>query len=538
LRKVAAAALAVPVIGLLYLTLLLRRSIVARGVLAVGMAGVVAVGAIGFSRPAETTATPPSVPVPLTEAAFTTDLSGGQDPDAPITIAFSTPMDETSVAAHLDVDPPTPVALSWDESRTTLTVRPTEAWDPSRFHTVTVEAGALAETGRPLSTPVRAAFLTRAPTGATLVATEAYGDRVRTTTAFDLSFDHQVDLATLRGALITQPAIDGTFERLGRRTGESWRFTPAEPLALDTVYTVALAAKVRDADGARLADAVTLDVRTVAAPTVVRFRPRNGTASIAWDQTLSVRFSEPMDRSATAAAFSATAGGTAVTGAVSWAENDTVLVLNPTANFGYSQKVEMTVSAEARSAAGVVLAAPVTASFTTAARPAPPKPRTVAIPTGGGAIGSSGWAAVETYYLNLMNCTRTGGWVTSSGDCSSPGGRNVAPLVMDAGIRDRVARPYAKMLAERNLCSHFIGGNPGNRLRAAGYTSYRWGENLGCRSGNPFSAVLGSHLFFQSEHTYNGGHWVNLMNPAYDRAGIGVWVSGGRVRLVVDLYHP
>jgi hypothetical protein len=28
------------------------------------------------------------------------------------------------------------------------------------------------------------------------------------------------------------------------------------------------------------------------------------------------------------------------------------------------------------------------------------------------------------------------------------------------------------------------------------------------------------------------------MNSAYDRAGIGVWVSGGRVRLVVDFYHP
>ena len=52
------------------------------------------------------------------------------------------------------------------------------------------------------------------------------------------------------------------------------------------------------------------------------------------------------------------------------------------------------------------------------------------------------------------------------------------------------------------------------------------------------AAVLGSHLFFQSEKSYNGGHYVNLMNAKYDRVGIGVWVSGGRVRLVVDFYHP
>ena len=29
-----------------------------------------------------------------------------------------------------------------------------------------------------------------------------------------------------------------------------------------------------------------------------------------------------------------------------------------------------------------------------------------------------------------------------------------------------------------------------------------------------------------------------MMNAAYDRVGIGVWVSGGRVRLVIDFYHP
>ena len=74
-------------------------------------------------------------------------------------------------------------------------------------------------------------------------------------------------------------------------------------------------------------------------------------------------------------------------------------------------------------------------------------------------------------------------------------------------------------------CSHFMGGNPGDRLRHAGYKNYTWAENLGCRSGNPKSAVLGSHLFFQAEKPSNGGHYVNLMNAKYDRVGIGVWVS-------------
>jgi uncharacterized protein YkwD len=130
--------------------------------------------------------------------------------------------------------------------------------------------------------------------------------------------------------------------------------------------------------------------------------------------------------------------------------------------------------------------------------------------------------------------------VTTAGLCSSPGGRAVAALKLDAGISANVARPYAKLLARRNLCSHFANGGPDDRLRKAGYTSYNWAENLGCRSGNPFSAVLGSHLYFQAERAWSpvGGHYRNLMNAKYDRAGIGVWVYGGRVRLVVDFYHP
>jgi uncharacterized protein YkwD len=143
---------------------------------------------------------------------------------------------------------------------------------------------------------------------------------------------------------------------------------------------------------------------------------------------------------------------------------------------------------------------------------------------------------VEEYYLALMNCTRTGGWVTSSGACSSPGGRDVAALRLNRAISSSVARPYARLLATRNLCSHFVGGSPGDRLRAAGFGGYNWAENIGCRGGNAYGAVLGTHLFYQSERPYNGGHYRNLMNPSFRQVGIGVWVSGGRVRLVVDFY--
>jgi uncharacterized protein YkwD len=159
--------------------------------------------------------------------------------------------------------------------------------------------------------------------------------------------------------------------------------------------------------------------------------------------------------------------------------------------------------------------------------------------SGGSALGGGAWAAAESYYLRLMNCTRTGGWVSSSGACDSPGGRDVAPLVIDQGISDRVSRPYARYLATTGICSHFADGNPGTRLSREGYTSYVWAENISCPLDmEPMALMVYTQQFFQNEKSYNGGHYVNLMNAAYDRVGIGVWVANGRAEVVIDFYHP
>lgn len=152
------------------------------------------------------------------------------------------------------------------------------------------------------------------------------------------------------------------------------------------------------------------------------------------------------------------------------------------------------------------------------------------------------WSGSELYYLSLVNCTRTGGWVLNDGTCRGYGsGRYsayVAPLRLSAGISDRVARPYAKYLADTNQCSHFLRGNPGDRLRRAGYNGYSWGENIGCRSGYRWvqTAVLASHLAFQAEKSSNGGHWRNIKNYKFKWVGIGIWKTSGRVRLVTDFY--
>jgi uncharacterized protein YkwD len=543
LHKAAVALMAVPILVAVYLGALVRRSILARVGLAFGVALVLGIGVISAGQPSTTIANPPTTIVPLTEAAFTTTFATDRGVTEPVTIEFTTPMDRVSVAAAVRVEPTTPVALAWDATDTVLTIAPKVRWAPGSLHTVTVEAGALAQSGQPLARPARAAFLTRNATTGSAVATLPVGLRVSIGTAFLVKFARPVDQTTVEAAIRLEPPTPGVVQASNPADGPiRYTFVPAAPLRPNVEYRLVVSG-VRDLDGIGL-DTFALAVRTTTAPAVVRFRPRADTKDIARDAAISVRFTESMERRSTARAFSVSVSGAPIAGKIRWAESDTVLVFTPTAQLPYGTTVSMDVTEAARSVAGVTPAAPSHGVFQTVAKPVPapaaakatkPKP-----PVGGATtpVGGGSWASVETYYLGLMNCTRTGGWVTSTGHCSSPGGRAVAPLKLDKGISSRVSRPYAKKLAVGNDCSHFIGGNPGDRLRRAGYTSYRWAENLGCRSGAAKAAVLGSHLFFQSERSYNGGHYVNMMNAKYDRVGIGVWVYGGRVRLVVDFYHP
>jgi uncharacterized protein YkwD len=541
LRKYAVALLAVPILAIIYAGAVLRRSSFARAGAAIALGAVVAASLIAVVRPSPTEATAPTAIVPLTQAAFRTLVTTGVELDAAQTIQFSTPMDRESVAASIAVDPPTPVALHWDPTGTLLSIGPAGHWQVGRFHTITVEPGALALTGRPLTTPARASFLTRSAATAALTATAETGTRVGVGTTFTVSFDRAVDLASVRAGLRLDPAATGTITSDTTLDGlPRFTFTPDAPLAADTTYRLVVDG-VRDDDGIPV-EAAALEVQTAVAPEVVRFRPRDDTKKVDRGATVSVRFTTAMDHATTKAAFSLTADGKAVAGKLSWAEGSTVLVFDPTKKLPYHAKVVVTVGAGATSRDGSPITAAATGRFTTETKPKPKattRPRSSGGSTSsGGSVGSGSWGAVERYYLGLMNCTRQGGWVDSGGHCDSPGGRSVAALKLSSGISTKVSRPYAKLLATRNLCSHFVGGNPGDRLRRAGYTSYRWAENLGCRSGNPYDAVLASHRYFQSEKSYSGGHYVNLMNAKYDRVGIGVWVSHGRVRLVIDFYHP
>lgn len=153
------------------------------------------------------------------------------------------------------------------------------------------------------------------------------------------------------------------------------------------------------------------------------------------------------------------------------------------------------------------------------------------------------WKA-EKYALSLLNCTRTGGWVTPEGTCDGRGsGAHSAllpPLKRSKGLSKKVAFPWARALTAAEACAHSLPGKPPlpKRFSNKGYRHHYIGENIGCGWGGASAkqVVLSTHLAMQAEKSYNGGHWQNMKNAGYKSVGIGVAKRNGRTTVVYDFY--
>ena len=475
-------------------------------------------------------------------------------------------MDPASVEGAVSVEPAADVTLSWSDDGRRLSVEPVTSWRPATLYTVTVGTGAQDRDGRALGSPLRAGFLTRDLTTARLVVTDKLSSGVALDSAVVISFDRPVPIAGVVRAFRVMPNVPGQLlvatdgpDGSDPTVADNFVWEPSETLAGDTRYTVDLADGVVDEDGSPVAEVERLAFTTTTSPSVVRFRPRAGTEDVGRGVPVSVRFTaadgsrlhrrrvqrggqrpegrrlgrlgrgrhRPRVRSEAAVPLRGHRGPAGVDGCARGRRG----APRPRPRGALPRGLEAQADAEARGDVPLRLRGQHAEAAARSRRPRRwPRPP------------SGSWVAAEKYLLTLLNCTRGGGWVLADGSCSSPGGSGIAPLKYHAGVSNQVARPYAKKLATAGVCSHFYGGtDPGDRLRAAGYTGYQWAENIGCRYfHDPRDAAVSLVRFFQSEKYWSpvGGHYVNMMNRKYTHAGIGLWISGGNLNFVVDFYTP
>jgi murein DD-endopeptidase MepM/ murein hydrolase activator NlpD len=177
----------------------------------------------------------------------------------------------------------------------------------------------------------------------------------------DLDFRPVVLTTTMTGSSPVAAGSVGSVD--GDRGGSDEPGAADEPAAADEPdYGLPLSREV-------------LEQATVA-PSVVRFRPRDGWTDVERDAWLSVRFTMPMHRRSTAAAFHAVVDGKEIDGRTWWAEGDTVFVLDPRDPLPAGATVRLRVDDDATSSAGIALETPSAATFTTV-KPAPQPTRSV-----------------------------------------------------------------------------------------------------------------------------------------------------------------
>ena len=463
--------------------------------------------------------------------------------DVPFTVQFTKPMNESTVAAAFSITPARNVRFEWDATGQVLSLAPDPYWQPHTDYTVDISGSATDQEGLGLTTPVHASFQSGEPTGGQISVTRMVGDRASPSTAIQITFTRPVKLATVMMRLGISPQTPATItgDDPTDLASQVFTMTPKAALLTNTTYQITFGDGATDSAGATLLPVAPVTVTTLEAPAVVKITPQAGSVVHDTHQPISVQFSVPMDQKATAAALSVTVGGRAVAGSTHWTDDGLTLIFNSRYAFYLGSRVTVAVNKTARSTGGLTMPAAASAVFSVIAASAARGGGGAKIPwLGGEASASRPYHASEVYYMSLMNCTRTGGWVTSGGNCSTVTQHTLpahSAMSFNDGIADGAARPYAKALADAGVLTHTYGGTTVHqRLAAVGYGGPSWGENIASPSNSGAGGMVSVETYFQAESWCRCGHYANIMNSYFHEAGVGVWVTGGNVRVVADFY--
>jgi Bacterial Ig-like domain len=543
LRKIAAQALAVAVRRFATVTFRPRRAALLPVASAAGAVALVVAGLL-VGLPARPVAgqTIPTFAA-LAPQANAQRAGSGLPLDVPFEVQFTKPMSEGTVASALTVTPAIDFRLEWDATGQVLSVAPIPFWQPYTQYTVDITSAATDAEGLSLATPVHESFQSGSPTAGQISATRMVGGRASPSTAFQLTFTRPVKLATVLLRLGISPQVD--FSIVGDDPTDAasrvFTLTPRKPLATNMTYLVSMSDGGTDAAGAPLRPVEPFEVITLQAPAAT-FTPQNGSITYDTNQLIAIKFSVPMDEKSATAALAVQENGRTISGSTYWSDDAMTLTFNARYSFYVGAHISVRVGTSARSADGLNLAAVAADDFTVST----PRARVIVYTshpitwTGGIASSTAPYHGSELYYLSLMNCTRTGGWVTSAGDCSSQTHHTLparSALSFSTGIANNVSRPYAKALADRNVLTHTLDGTTAHsRLCAAGYCGYSWGENIASPSNAGQGGMISVEIYFQNEYYCRCAHYYNIMDPYFSTAGVGIWVTGGAVRVVIDFY--
>ena len=385
----------------------------------------------------------PLAGAPYTVAAFRTaisppavlevsprDQARGVSGGVLVTVKFTSAMDPTSISpatvALADASgTPVPALVGLDETRTLATLQPLALLAPATPYTVNVTTGAVDYSEVPLSNPFVSAFTTAAGPTVVAVSPPPAATGVSTAAALTATFSAPVANLTPATFTLTSAATGEAIPAAVSLSGATATLTPAAPLDAAAVYSADLASSITDGAANRLTP-LRWTFRTRSdAPRLLSLalshaggspRPLDVTGASALpavpstDDAVVATFDRAMDPASAAAASVTDPAGNSVpsTTTVVGAAVTTTISALPLDRTTFA----WTLGASAKSAAGVALAAPVTAAFTTAG---PPRAFTIPAAFARAVPPSSGLFAVFDRPMSPPKAGDVTLWASSSG---------------------------------------------------------------------------------------------------------------------------
>lgn len=314
--------------------------------------------ASGRSEEVFTTPFTPDTTDPGLSSTTPSDGATGQAVDVGIVIVFTEPMDVGTVA--VGITPATALGEpQWNETATQVLFAPPDGLQPETVYTVTIAGADVAGNALPASTDFTFTTVGEPPTVQSSTPSNG-ATGVPSTAAIELVFSEPMDKASVQAAFSATPAVTCSWSWLGGDTLATCNH--ATPLATSTPYTVTLATGAQDAAGTNLAAAFHFSFTTAAAPdttkpTVASTSPANTAQGAARTVSISVTFSEAVDKGSAQAAFQVLAPSGHNTGVFTWSADGLTMTFNPDTDFAYGDNVSCRVSTAVKDLAGNYMAA-------------------------------------------------------------------------------------------------------------------------------------------------------------------------------------
>jgi len=497
--------------------------------------------AVGFAFPTAPIIQAGLLTAPRQGSILPANVGIGVSSTDPVFLEFPGPMDQAAVHSGLGLAPATEVTFLWSADSSTLALVPKAHWATDQRYAIHLPAGTAMADGGALTADWRASFTTQtaprvvsldvdgvtgtptadtpvviqqvmASTGYPEAALSAASDDVAADTsaasAIGLTFSAAMDRAQTEEAFQITPAVSGTFEW----RGTTLRFAPDQRLALGVRYAISVAG-ARDADGNRVGGDTSFSFTTRPGAQALTVDPAIGASGIS-GQTVTIGFSQPMDRAATAAAFvlADTVTDQQVAGQFAWSADSRTLTFTAGEALAAGRMYAARLDAGARDADGNPVG--IAWQFTTAgaARSFTPAP------------AASATSDMVQYALNQLNAARAT--------------YGLAPLALDSAISAVAYGHAADMLANGYFSHNSLDGTTyKQRLTNAGI-SYGWsGENacyLGYGGGVQATLDWCHSAFWSEPYPGGGNHKDNILNANFRRVGIGIAVASNKVIVVWD----